>query len=248
MAKAKNISSVPWRNRIVGYGEEEASQLLANPKNWRIHPKNQQAALEGSLDKIGWIQNCVVNRSTGFVIDGHARVALAISRGEKVPCLYVELTPQEEALAIATLDSITALARTDKDILDSLVLDLRGFELDLGDGLEGPLDKHRKQDVDAWLRKLPSVMEGLPQTFELDDQICYRAPDGAVVDGVIVATVTCHEQYVVAPGDSRATAGRQPGDSRATKGEPMYMVCPSMIVKRGETPPLPGKRHETPNS
>jgi hypothetical protein len=111
-----------------------------------------------------------------------------------------------------------------------------------------PLDKHRKQDVDAWLRKLPSVMEGLPQTFELDDQICYRAPDGAVVDGVIVATVTCHEQYVVAPGDSRATAGRQPGDSRATKGEPMYMVCPSMIVKRGETPPLPGKRHETPNS
>ena len=100
-----------------------------------------------------------------------------------------------------------------------------------------PLDKHRKQDVDAWLRKLPSVMEGLPQTFELDDQIYYRAPDGSVVDGVIVATVTCHERYVVAPGDSRAT-----------KGEPMYMVCPSMIVKRGETPPLPGKRHETPNS
>jgi hypothetical protein len=100
-----------------------------------------------------------------------------------------------------------------------------------------PLDKHRKQDVDAWLRKLPSVMEGLPQTFELDDQICYRAPDGSVVDGVIVATVTCHERYVVAPGDSRAT-----------KGELMYMVCPSMIVKRGETPPLPGERHETPNS
>jgi DNA modification methylase len=140
MAKAKSISSVPWRNRIVGYGEEDATKLLANPKNWRIHPKNQQAALEGSLDKIGWIQNCVVNRSTGFVIDGHARVALAISRNEKVPCLYVELTPQEEALAIATLDSITALARTDQDILDSLVMDLRGFELDLGDGLEDLLE------------------------------------------------------------------------------------------------------------
>ena len=88
------------------------------------------------------------------------------------------------------------------------------------------LDKHLKQAVDAWIRKLPSVMEGLPQTFELDDQICYRAPDGSVVDGVIVATVTCHERFVVAPGDSRAT-----------KREPMYMACPSMIVKRGETPP-----------
>ena len=92
-----------------------------------------------------------------------------------------------------------------------------------------PLDKHRKQDVDAWLRKLPSVMEGLPQTFELDDQICYRAPDGAVVDGVIVATVTCHERYVVAPGDSRTD-----------KREPMFMIDVSRIVRRGETPPLPG--------
>jgi hypothetical protein len=88
------------------------------------------------------------------------------------------------------------------------------------------LDKHLKNTVDAWFRKLPSVMEGLPQTFEPDDQICYRAPDGSVVDGVIVATVTCHERFVVAPGDSRAT-----------KGEPIYMVCPSKIVRRGQ--PLP---------
>jgi hypothetical protein len=93
-----------------------------------------------------------------------------------------------------------------------------------------PLDKHRKQDVDAWLRKLPSVMEGLPQTFELDDQICYRAPDGSVVDGVIVATVTCHERFVVAPGDSRAD-----------KREPMFMIDVSRIVGRGEIPPLEKK-------
>lgn len=31
-----------WRNRIAGAGEEAPDQLLANPANWRIHPKAQQ--------------------------------------------------------------------------------------------------------------------------------------------------------------------------------------------------------------
>ena len=136
---AQAISSVPWRNRIVGYGEEEAEQLLANPKNFRIHPKNQQLALENSLDKLGWIQNCVVNQTTGFVVDGHARAALAISRGEKVPCAYVELSPEEEAVAIAILDSITEMAVKDQDILGKLIDDIR--ESDLGQNLGAGLDE-----------------------------------------------------------------------------------------------------------
>lgn len=32
-----------WRNRITVSGEEAPDQLLANPANWRIHPKAQQA-------------------------------------------------------------------------------------------------------------------------------------------------------------------------------------------------------------
>jgi hypothetical protein len=42
-----------WRNRIGGSGEEAPEQLLANPGNWRIHPRNQQAALAGALDTVG---------------------------------------------------------------------------------------------------------------------------------------------------------------------------------------------------
>jgi len=45
-----------WRNRIVGSGEEAPDQLLANPANWRIHPKAQQDALAGALDQVGWVQ------------------------------------------------------------------------------------------------------------------------------------------------------------------------------------------------
>ena len=66
-----------WRNRIVGTGSEPPERLVANPLNWRIHPPRQHAALAGALASVGWVQQVVVNRRTGFVVDGHLRVALA---------------------------------------------------------------------------------------------------------------------------------------------------------------------------
>jgi DNA modification methylase len=114
-----------WRNRITGSGEEAPDQLLANPANWRIHPKTQQDALAGALDAVGWVQQVLVNRRTGFVVDGHARVALALSRGEPtVPVLYVDLAPDEEALVLATLDPIGAMAGRDDEKLKALLADV----------------------------------------------------------------------------------------------------------------------------
>jgi DNA modification methylase len=114
-----------WRNRITGSGEEAPDQLLANPANWRIHPKAQQDALSGALDAVGWVQQVLVNRRTGFVVDGHARVALALSRGEPtVPVLYVDLDADEEALVLATLDPIGAMAGRDDEKLRSLLADV----------------------------------------------------------------------------------------------------------------------------
>jgi DNA modification methylase len=114
-----------WRNRITGSGEEAPDQLLANPANWRIHPKAQQDALAGALDAVGWVQQVLVNRRTGFVVDGHARVALALSRGEPtVPVLYVDLAPDEEALVLATLDPIGAMAGRDDEKLKALLADV----------------------------------------------------------------------------------------------------------------------------
>lgn len=82
-----------WRNRIVGEGEPAPDQLLANPANWRIHPANQQDALSGVLAEVGWVTRVIVNRATGFVVDGHARVALAISSNQpSVPVTYVDLS------------------------------------------------------------------------------------------------------------------------------------------------------------
>ena len=115
-----------WKNRIVGYGEEAPDQLLANPRNFRTHPKSQQDALEGVLKEVGVVQNVLVNRQTGHLIDGHLRVELALRSGQpKVPITYVDLTEKEEAEVLATLDPIAALASADASKLEEL---LRSFE------------------------------------------------------------------------------------------------------------------------
>ena len=111
-----------WQNRIVGSGEEAPDQLMANPKNWRIHPITQQDAVEAALDQVGWVQNVIVNKTTGNLVDGHLRVGLAISREETtIPVTYVELSEQEEALVLATLDPLAGLAVTDQDKLAQLL-------------------------------------------------------------------------------------------------------------------------------
>ena len=111
-----------WRNRIVGNGEEAPEQLLANPDNWRIHPKTQQDAMGGALAQVGWVQQVIVNRTTGNLVDGHMRVAMAISRREKaVPVVYVELTPDEERAVLATFDPIGGMAASDRAKLTELL-------------------------------------------------------------------------------------------------------------------------------
>ena len=111
-----------WRNRIVGEEEVAPDQLLANPLNWRIHPKFQQDTLTGVLNDVGWVQRVIVNKTTGNIVDGHLRVSLALRHGaETVPVVYVELTEGEENEILATIDPISAMAATDKQKLGELM-------------------------------------------------------------------------------------------------------------------------------
>lgn len=125
------------RSRIVGEGDEAPDQLLANPLNWRRHPKAQVDALEGLLRDVGWVQRVIVNRQTQHIVDGHARVELALRRGEpRVPVLYVDLSEAEERLVLASLDPIGGLAATDQAMLADLLREVSTED----DGLRALLD------------------------------------------------------------------------------------------------------------
>lgn len=111
-----------WENRIVGHANVGPATLKHNRLNWRLHPENQQAVTTSSLSELGWIQSVIVNQQTGNIVDGHLRVSLALRKKEtSIPVVYVDLSPEEEALALATFDPISAMAETDAKTLEELL-------------------------------------------------------------------------------------------------------------------------------
>lgn len=121
-----------WQSRVVEHALVAPTELVGNPRNWRLHPKHQSDALTAALDRVGWVQPVIVNRRTGHLVDGHLRVALALNRDEDVvPVDYVDLDPDEEALVLATLDPLAALAGTDEASLKGLMASLDNLDDDL---------------------------------------------------------------------------------------------------------------------
>lgn len=117
-----------WRDRIVRRGVASPKALIANPANWRKHGELQRTSLAAVLDRVGWVQDIIVNVRTGNMVDGHMRVTMALERGEgEVPVAYVDLDEEEERLILATFDPIGALAGTDDEAILAL---LEGIEAD----------------------------------------------------------------------------------------------------------------------
>ena len=160
---------IKWENRIVSSGTEDPEQLLANPLNFRRHPAHQKKAMTGVLSEIGWIQDVIVNKVTGHIIDGHLRVELAMQRSEKVPVKYVELSEHEEKIALASIDPIGALAEQDQAMLDDLIEDIGTVEDD---------------DLSAFLDSMLSDGPDLDEAEEeglIDDDECPDAPPESVI-------------------------------------------------------------------
>lgn len=125
-----------WKNRIIRQETVPISDIVPNAKNWRKHPQKQQKHVKGSLDNIGWFRSVLVNlrtsdewevphRNKKTVIDGHLRLDLALRNGEdKIPVEYVDLTPDEEKIALASIDPLTAMAETDEKMFEDLMISI----------------------------------------------------------------------------------------------------------------------------
>lgn len=121
----RGTTDTPWANRIVGHADVDPVSLVANPKNWRLHPDAQKKALSGALLEVGWVAQIIVNKRTGHIVDGHARIELAIDRKETtVPVVYVDLAEEEEATVLGFLDPLSAMAQADPEKLDALMAEI----------------------------------------------------------------------------------------------------------------------------
>ena len=126
-----------WRAKIIGQELVDPRDLIGNPKNHRRHPQRQRDVVRDSISELGFIKSILVNKTTGFIIDGHERAHSALNEIDRlersgedashvlVSVEYVELTEAEEAKALAILDASTDLAEVDPIKLDEL---LREFE------------------------------------------------------------------------------------------------------------------------
>ena len=146
---------VTWKNRIVGEGEQPASQFITNPDNWRTHPQHQRDAMRGALNEVGWVQRVIVNRRTGYLVDGHERVWQALQNGDAaVPYVEVDLSEAEEAYVLATLDPIGAMAKADDAKLRALLQEVDTQEDAINALLSGLLDEDDGKRDDRTLEEI----------------------------------------------------------------------------------------------
>ena len=118
----KKKTKVKWKNRIVDQALLDPKELNPNALNPVKHPAFQKQLMGEALDKIGWIQDIIVNKTTGNMIDGHLRLELSLKHGEsEVPVKYVELTEAEEKVALLTFDPIGEYARQDQKSIAELL-------------------------------------------------------------------------------------------------------------------------------
>jgi hypothetical protein len=124
------------KDRVKELRRVPASELQANPKNWRRHPPAQEAALRGVLEDIGFA-DAVIARETpdGLeLIDGHLRQE--VMGDQVVPVLIVDVTEEEADKMLLTYDPLAMMAHADQDQLLHLLRDTQFESKAVNDMLE----------------------------------------------------------------------------------------------------------------
>lgn len=114
------------RDRVTELRRVPASELLADPRNWRTHPKAQHDALKGVLEEVGFADAVLARElddGSLMLIDGHLRAETA--GDEVIPVLIIDVTEEEAGKLLATLDPMAAMADADSEKLRELLLSIK---------------------------------------------------------------------------------------------------------------------------
>jgi len=160
------------RDRIKELRRVRAKDLLANPKNWRVHPKAQSAALRGLLSEIGYADALLVRGLPDGrlqLIDGHLRAETTPSA--MVPVLILDVSEAEADKILLTLDPLAGMAESDSGRLQALLNNVRTDSM----AVEQLFARIAEQDALQVLRPLAEILDPEPQlerATELQERWC----------------------------------------------------------------------------
>jgi hypothetical protein len=126
-----------FRDRIKSLRRVKASELLANPKNWRNHPEKQRNALQGVLEEVGFADALLARELADgrlMLIDGHLRAEVAPD--EKVPVLILDVTEEEADKLLVSIDPLAEMAETSQEKLRELLASMGAERKGFSDFLE----------------------------------------------------------------------------------------------------------------
>ena len=133
------------KDRIKELRRVRANQLTPHPKNWRTHPGKQAAALRGILTEIGYAGALLAREmpdGTLQLVDGHLRAET--TPNQEVPVLILDLDDAETEKLLAVFDPISAMASSNRELLDELARSMETQEESLRNLLDEMLKTGEK--------------------------------------------------------------------------------------------------------
>ena len=110
-----------YQSRIVDLVWVDPKELKPHPNNWRVHTDEQKQAFREAAGKIGIIDPPKRSINSGYLIDGHLRVEIAVEDGiEQIQVIDVDLDWETELKSIASHDTIGGMAEPNAERLQAL--------------------------------------------------------------------------------------------------------------------------------
>jgi hypothetical protein len=114
------------RDRVKELRRIRAADLRPNPRNWRLHPANQQEALRGVLAEVGYADALLAREledGTLMLIDGHLRAET--TPDAVVPVLVLDVDEAEADKILLTHDPLAGMATVSQEHLQKLLADVQ---------------------------------------------------------------------------------------------------------------------------
>lgn len=152
------------------------NELIENPNNIKIHTDEQIELIKKSIDKLGF-NSIVVIDENNMILAGHGRVqALKEIGKDKVPCLKIYNTSEDEKLQIMMMDNTSVLMTGIDGNMAKIViekLEISDADLELT-GLS--LEKISDLKLDDF--NIPEVLEIEKQQNEISREVSLKLTFG----------------------------------------------------------------------